>query len=247
MKFNSLYSAMDKYNKLYNQVMRTPAYLEVIQSSALALKSAEQSINYFAQTQNPTVLKIEHTLNLLKQPSIVTLLEAQRNYEASYLQLSESIKQAFSNAVEVSTPYIDPETLDDLLSSTVTPTRSEHQPEADGKKRPSAWEIFTQITNWIYILITIYSNIANSVLTVQPDRVETQNESIIVQQEETPETKEEDKELQNTLYTINDTVNLLIEEVEVLHDKLEQIDDSSIQEDRPEIFDSQQHDSDIQE
>lgn len=48
-----------------------------------------------------------------------------------------------------------------------------------------------------------------------------------------------DKELQNTLYTISDTVNLLTEEVEILRDELEHIDDSSIQEDRPEILDSQ--------
>lgn len=99
MKFDSLYSAMDKYNKLYSQVMRTPAYLEAIQaiqSSALALKTVEQSINYFsqifAQTQNVALLKIQHALVLLKESSVLTLLEAQRNYEASYLQLSESIK-----------------------------------------------------------------------------------------------------------------------------------------------------------
>lgn len=54
---------------------------------------------------------------------------------------------------------------------------------------------------------------------------------------------EKDRELQHTLDTISDTVNLLTEEVEILRDELEHIDDSSIQEDRPEILDSQQSDS----
>lgn len=58
---------------------------------------------------------------------------------------------------------------------------------------------------------------------------------------------EKDRELQHTLDTISDTVNLLTEEVEIFRDELEHIDDSSIQEDRPEILDSQQSDSDIQE
>lgn len=58
---------------------------------------------------------------------------------------------------------------------------------------------------------------------------------------------EKDRELQHTLDTISDTVNLLTEEVEIFRNELEHIDDSSIQEDRPEILDSQQSDSDIQE
>lgn len=247
MKFDSLYSAMDKHNKLYRQVMRTSAYLEVIQSSSLALKSVEQSINHFsptfARTQNPAILKIQHTLDILKQPNIVTLLEAQRNYEASYLQLSESIKQAFSNAVEVSTPYIDPETLDVLLSSTVTSTRSEHQTEVDDKKGPSKWDIISLISTWISILVTIYCTIISSLPNDQLDRIAAQDEIIIAQQEEI---LEKDRELQNTLDTISDTVNLLTDEVEVLRDELEHIDDSSIHEDQSEIYDRQQHDSDTQ-
>ena len=251
MKCDSLYSAMDKYNKLYSQVMRTPAYLEAIQaiqSSALALKTVEQSINYFsqifAQTQNVALLKIQHALDLLKESSVLTLLEAQRNYEASYLQLSESIKQAFSNAVEVSTPYIDSETLDDLLSTTITPTRIAHRTEVDDKNGPSKWDIISLVSTWISILVTIYCTIISALPNDQLDRIATQNEVIMTQQEEI---LEKDRELQHTLDTISDTVNLLTEEVEILRDELEHIDDSSIQEDRPEILDSQQSDSDIQE
>lgn len=248
MKFDSLYSAMDKYNKLYNQVAKTTAYLEAIQSSTSALRSAAAAVQQFSRVAD-RVTKIRNTsiFPIYDIPTFLEIIEKQRQYIETSFHLSKYAAQTISRAFEVSTPYVCSEFVEDLIMVSVEMSEPlEPRVESNNPKKRSVLDVFSIISTWISILVTIYCTILSSLPDDQLDRIAAQNEIIIAQQEEILELKEEDRELQNTLNTLGDAINLLTEEVEVLRDELEHIDDSSIHEDQSEIYDSQQHDSDTQ-
>lgn len=231
MKFDFLYSAIERndelsnqINRIYQRIMRMNSNLETIYSPTSLTKSVEL---------------------LIRQSSeIVDRLSA---IEERF-HLPEYMSQAISRAVEVSTPYVGSEALENLIvTSTKTLETIEPQTESNALQKHSSFDIFSVISTWLSILVTIYCTILSSLPNNQLDRIAAQNDVIIAQQEEILEMQEDDQDLQNTLYTLSNAIDLLTEEVETLRDELEHMDDPSIQEERPDLSDGQQQDGDTQE